>query len=120
MRKLLALMLALSALHAAPQRGRVEANGITIAYESFGPAGRETVLAFCCPPHDARQAGAALFTALEDRRARLKNITVPTVVVHVDEDPIVPVSAGRDVAESIPNAKLLVIPGMGTKSRPRW
>ena len=39
MRKLLALMLALSALHAVPQRGRCEANGITIAFVIQGISG---------------------------------------------------------------------------------
>lgn len=66
-----------------------------------------------CPACDARQGGAALIGALEDRRARLKTIAVPTVVVHGDDDPIVPVEAGRDVAGCIPNAELRIIPGMG-------
>jgi pimeloyl-ACP methyl ester carboxylesterase len=66
-----------------------------------------------CPRCEARQSAAALFTALEDRRSTLKNITVPTVVVHGDEDPVVPLAAGKDVAESIPNAELRIMPGMG-------
>lgn len=44
MRKLLASTLAVNALYAAPEGGRVEAHGITIAYESFGSTGREPVL----------------------------------------------------------------------------
>lgn len=60
-----------------------------------------------------RQGAASLFTALEDRRAKLKSIQAPTVVVHGAEDPIVPVEAGRDVAASIPGAELRIIPGMG-------
>lgn len=66
-----------------------------------------------CPPCDARQGAAALFTALEDRRGSLKTIGIPTVVVHGDDDPLVPVEAGRDVAASIPNAEFRIIPGMG-------
>ena len=66
-----------------------------------------------CPPCEARQGAASLFTALEDRRAKLKAIAVPTVVVHGAEDPLVPVEAGRDVAESIPGAELRVIAGLG-------
>jgi len=66
-----------------------------------------------CVLCEARQAAAALFTALEDRRAKLETIRVPTVVVHGDEDPLVPVEAGRDVAAHIPAAELRIIPGMG-------
>ncbi len=66
-----------------------------------------------CPPCEARQGAASLFTALEDRRAKLKSIHVPVVVIHGAEDPLVPVEAGRDVAASIPGAELRIIPGMG-------
>jgi pimeloyl-ACP methyl ester carboxylesterase len=66
-----------------------------------------------CPPCEARQSAAALFTALEDRRSALKSITVPTVVVHGDDDPIVPLVAGKDVAESISGAELRIVRGMG-------
>ena len=40
-------------------------------------------------------------------------MTAPTLVIHGDEDPIVPVENGRDAAESIPGAELMVINGMG-------
>jgi len=66
-----------------------------------------------CIPCEARQSAASLFGALEDRRAKLATIRVPTVVVHGDEDPLVPVEAGRDVAAHIPAAELRIIPGMG-------
>ena len=66
-----------------------------------------------CPACEARQAAAALFTSLEDRRPRLRSIRMPTVVIHGAEDPLVPLEAGRDTAASIPDAELRVIPGMG-------
>jgi pimeloyl-ACP methyl ester carboxylesterase len=66
-----------------------------------------------CIPCDARQSAASLFTSLEDRRAKLKTIRVPAVVVHGDEDPLVPLEAGRDVAANIPGAEFRVVPGMG-------
>jgi pimeloyl-ACP methyl ester carboxylesterase len=66
-----------------------------------------------CPPFEARQGAASLFTALEHRRARLKSIQVPTVLIHGAEDPLVPVEAGRDVAANISGAELRIIPGMG-------
>jgi pimeloyl-ACP methyl ester carboxylesterase len=48
-----------------------------------------------------------------DRRAALKNITAPTVVVHGVDDPLVPVEGGRDTAAAIAGAQLIEIPGMG-------
>jgi len=66
-----------------------------------------------CVLCDARQGAASLFTALRDRRAKLETIRVPTVVVHGDEDPLVPLAASLDVAANIPGAELRVIPGMG-------
>jgi pimeloyl-ACP methyl ester carboxylesterase len=66
-----------------------------------------------CMLCEARQGAASLFTALEDRRLKLKAIRVPTIVVHGDEDPLVPLDAGRDVVANIPGAELCIIPGMG-------
>ena len=51
--------------------------------------------------------------ASPDRRPKLKTITAPTVVVHGEVDPLVPVEGGRDTAANIPGAELRVIPGMG-------
>lgn len=48
-----------------------------------------------------------------DRRARLKRVTAPTLVIHGVDDPLVPVEGGRDTAASIPGARLHEIPGMG-------
>jgi pimeloyl-ACP methyl ester carboxylesterase len=49
----------------------------------------------------------------EDRRAKLKTINVPTVVVHGAEDPLMSVEGGKDTAANIPGAELRIIPGMG-------
>jgi len=43
----------------------------------------------------------------------LKTITVPTLVIHGLDDPLVPVEAGRETAAIIPNAELEIIEGMG-------
>jgi pimeloyl-ACP methyl ester carboxylesterase len=51
--------------------------------------------------------------ASPDRRPKLATIAAPTVVVHGEADPLVPVEAGRDTAANIPGAQLRVIPGMG-------
>ncbi|HEX7119481.1 MAG TPA: alpha/beta hydrolase [Longimicrobiales bacterium] len=63
-------------------------------------------------PVGAERQGAAA-AAAGDRRAQLRTIRAPTVVVHGADDPLVPVEAGREVASLIPGAELRVVPGMG-------
>jgi pimeloyl-ACP methyl ester carboxylesterase len=58
-----------------------------------------------------RQYAAIL--ASPHRRAKLSGVTAPSVVIHGDADPLVPVEAGRDTAACLPGAELVVIPGMG-------
>ena len=48
-----------------------------------------------------------------DRRSMLKDVSVPTLVLHGEDDPLVPVEGGRDTAASIPGAKIKTIPGWG-------
>ena len=59
----------------------------------------------------ARQS-AALIVA-EPRNERLKKLRCPALVLHGADDPVIPASGGKDTAESIPGAELIVIPGMG-------
>lgn len=40
-------------------------------------------------------------------------IQAPTIVIHGREDPFYPVEVGTEIATSIPNAKLIIIDGMG-------
>jgi pimeloyl-ACP methyl ester carboxylesterase len=56
---------------------------------------------------------AAAISANGNRKHKLASITVPTLVVHGREDPLVPVEGGIDTAEAIPGAELLIIDGMG-------
>ena len=51
--------------------------------------------------------------AAGDRRRELASIRVPTLVVHGADDPLLPVSAGRETARLIPGARLQIIEGMG-------
>jgi len=51
--------------------------------------------------------------ASPDRRPKLRGITAPTVVIHGDADPLVPLAGGRDTAENIPGAELRIVPGVG-------
>ena len=63
------------------------------------------------PAGFARQYAAAMVSA--DRRPKLAGVTAPTVVIHGEADPLVPLAGGRDTAENIPGAELRVVPGMG-------
>jgi len=55
----------------------------------------------------------AAITASPDRRPKLAKVGVPTVVIHGEADPLVPVEGGHDTAAAIPGAELVLIPGMG-------
>jgi pimeloyl-ACP methyl ester carboxylesterase len=48
-----------------------------------------------------------------DRTSALAEITVPTVVIHGRDDPLITVSGGEATARAIAGAELLVIDGMG-------
>ena len=63
------------------------------------------------PAGTARQLAAIL--ASGSRKEALQTVTVPTLVIHGDADPLVPVEGGIDTAESIPGAELLIFQGMG-------
>ena len=71
------------------------------------------------PAGTARQLGAIM--ASGSRTAALQQLEVPTVVIHGESDPLVPLRAGLATARAIPNARLLTIPGMGhDMPEPLW
>jgi pimeloyl-ACP methyl ester carboxylesterase len=51
--------------------------------------------------------------AAKSRLERLKQVCVPTLVIHGVDDVLVPVENGRLVAEAVPDARLIEIEGMG-------
>ena len=63
------------------------------------------------PEGPTRQLAAILSDG--DRRAMLAGITAPTLVLHGEADPLVPVEGGHDTAASIPGARIRTIPGWG-------
>lgn len=65
------------------------------------------------PMGTARQAAAIIVADNCDRRALLKEIKVPTVIIHGEDDPVVSFDAAKELAATIPNATLIGIPGMG-------
>jgi pimeloyl-ACP methyl ester carboxylesterase len=63
------------------------------------------------PAGVGRQLRAVL--ASGSRKERLRGVKTPTLVIHGTVDPLVRPEGGKDTAESIPGAKLLMIEGMG-------
>jgi len=63
------------------------------------------------PEGTARQMAAII--AHGSRREALGGVAVPALVIHGDEDPLVPIEGGRDTAAAIPGAEFIVIEGMG-------
>ena len=63
------------------------------------------------PAGAARQLAAII--ASGSRKDALQAIHVPTLVIHGDCDPLVPVEGGVATAKAIPGARLIIIKGMG-------
>jgi pimeloyl-ACP methyl ester carboxylesterase len=55
----------------------------------------------------------AAIWAAPDRTAALGRLRAPTLVIHGDADPLIPIDAGRATARAIPEATLWIIPGLG-------
>ena len=63
------------------------------------------------PAGYARQLAAII--ASGSRKERLAFLLTPTLVLHGDRDPLVPIACGIDVARTVPGARMVTIPGMG-------
>ena len=63
------------------------------------------------PEGTARQVNAVMNQ--RNRKKALASVTAPTLVIHGTDDPVVPVEAGRDTADALPGAHLMLIDGMG-------
>jgi len=71
------------------------------------------------PDGFARQMGAIL--ASGSRHQALRQVTVPTMVLHGSDDPLIPLRGGRATAQAVPGARFAVIEGMGhDMPRPTW
>lgn len=71
----------------------------------------------CYDPGGATRQVAAMAVA-GDRRARLARMDLPALVIHGNDDPLVPPECGFDTALSIPNAVYRPIEGMGHELPP--
>jgi pimeloyl-ACP methyl ester carboxylesterase len=63
------------------------------------------------PDGVSRQFAAIIATG--SRKEALESVTAPTLVIHGDADPLVPVECGIDIVDTVPGAKLLIIKGLG-------
>ncbi len=89
------------------QPGEVSANGITIAYESFGDPFDETIIMI-------QGTGATMLHYPVELCEKLSADRFHVIQFdNRDIDPIVPLAAGQEVASTIPNAELCIIEGMG-------
>ncbi len=61
------------------------------------------------------EAGRALYDALDgiDLWPDLGRLTLPTLLLHETGDPFVPVASARALAQALPNAQLVELPGRG-------
>ncbi|HTJ46600.1 MAG TPA: alpha/beta fold hydrolase [Kofleriaceae bacterium] len=55
----------------------------------------------------------AAIAASGDRRARLRKVATPSLVIHGREDPLIPARAGRATARALRDARYLEMVGMG-------
>jgi pimeloyl-ACP methyl ester carboxylesterase len=59
--------------------------------------------------------------AAPDRRSALSEVTVPTLVIHGADDPLIQPEASKEIATAVPGAKYYIIEGMGHGIlRPVW
>ena len=63
------------------------------------------------PRGNTRQLAAILDSP--DRTQALSTLTVPSLIIHGEDDPLVLVVCGYATAKAIPNAKIKIYPGMG-------
>jgi len=63
------------------------------------------------PAGVARQLAAVM--ASGSRKEALQSIKVATLVIHGQDDPLIPVAGGIATAKAIPGARLMIIKGMG-------
>ncbi len=69
-------------------------------------------------PDGALRQAIAIATA-PDRAPGLRALTIPTLVIHGENDPLIPPDNGRQTAAALPVARLMMIPAMGHNLPPR-
>jgi pimeloyl-ACP methyl ester carboxylesterase len=64
-----------------------------------------------CPEGVARQYLAIM--TQKYRASDLEKLSIPALIVHGDDDPVIPLAGGKATAALIPNAEMKIIKGMG-------
>ena len=64
-----------------------------------------------CPEGTSRQYLAIMVQ--KDRTDELGKLKIPSLIIHGDEDPLVPFAGGKATSEAIPGAEFMVVKGMG-------
>lgn len=85
--------------------------------QMFTPAEKEDCTKFL-QQEPALQETSALLSGLDyletrDLRPLLPKLQMPVQILHGSDDPICPITAGRYLAQHLPQAKLLELPGCG-------
>jgi pimeloyl-ACP methyl ester carboxylesterase len=75
-------------------------------------AAAEAIAAMAAVPEPAYRATVRCLTTF-DRRAGLPHIAVPTLLIAGEHDPLAPPRTMQRMAEAIPGARLVVLPGAG-------
>ncbi len=97
--------------HSVKAARTVGSPGFPIPEERLRERARANIRRSVYPEGAVRQMCAVV--ADGDRLAMLRALDVPTLVLHGEDDPLIPVAHGHDTAAVIPGAKLRTIPGWG-------
>ncbi|MGO4337355.1 alpha/beta fold hydrolase [Labrys sp. KB_33_2] len=97
--------------HSLAFRRRIAGTGYPFDEKAHRALVLEEVQRAYDPGGTGRQIAA--MAVIGDRRSRLATITVPSLVVHGVDDPLILPACGRDTATSIPNADFMLVDGMG-------
>lgn len=74
----------------------------------------------CYSPDGANRQILAILAAKDmGLQSLVKTISIPALVVHGENDGLVPPEKGRETADLIPNAKFKLVPGMGHDTPPK-
>ena len=64
-----------------------------------------------CPEGTGRQSLAIMVQ--KDRTPELRELKMPSLIIHGDEDPLVPIAGGKATAAAIPDSDFMIVKGMG-------
>jgi pimeloyl-ACP methyl ester carboxylesterase len=97
--------------HSVAFAKRIAGTGHPFEEDEFHSLIREEIQRAYDPGSVGRQIAAIAVSG--DRRARLAKVKVPALVIHGVDDPMFVPACGRDTAEAINDAELMLLEGMG-------